>query len=79
MSVVVHPGRVRLEMTRRGWAATDLARESRLSQATISAALSGWPIAAKSVALIAKALSQAPVLDGVDSLIMSERSDVALD
>jgi len=62
-------------MTRRGWAATDLAREARLSQATISTALAGRPVAAKSLALIATALSRAPVLDIVDSLIMRERSD----
>jgi transcriptional regulator with XRE-family HTH domain len=79
MSVVVRPGRLRHEMIRRGWAATDLARESRLSQATISAALAGRPVAEKSLALIAKALSRAPVLDVVDSLIMRERSDVTLD
>jgi transcriptional regulator with XRE-family HTH domain len=79
MSVVIHPGRLRQEMTRRGWAATDLARESRLSQATISAALAGRPVAAKSLALIAKALSRTPVLDVVDSLIMSDRSEAGLD
>ena len=79
MSVVVHPGRLRQEMTRRGWAATDLARESRLSQATISTALAGRPVAAKSLALIAAALSRVPVLDVVDSLIMRERSDPGLD
>jgi len=79
MSVVVHPGRLRQEMARRGWAASDLARESRLSQATISGALAGRPVAAKSLSLIAKALSQAPVLDVVDLLIMGERVDVGLD
>lgn len=72
VSVIVHPGRLRQEMTRRGWAASDLARESRLSQATISAALGGKPVAAKSLALIAKALSRVPVLDVVDALIMSD-------
>jgi lambda repressor-like predicted transcriptional regulator len=65
-------------MARRGWGATDLARESRLSQATISTALAGRPVAEKSLALIAKALSQAPVLDGIDALIMSERSETGL-
>jgi hypothetical protein len=78
MSVVVHPGRLRQEMTRRGWAATDLAR-ARLSQATISTALAGRPVAARSLALIAKALSQAPILDVVDALIMRERADDGLD
>jgi hypothetical protein len=78
MSVVVHPGRLRQEMARRGWAAVDLARESRLSQATVSTALSGRPIAEKSFALIARALSRAPVLDIADSLIMSESRDIGL-
>ena len=72
MSVVVHPGRLRQEMVRRGWAATDLARESRLSNATVSAALAGRPVAERSLTLIAKALARTPVLDVVDTLIMGE-------
>jgi hypothetical protein len=60
-------------MTRRGWAASDLAREARLSQATVSAALTGRPIAERSLALIAKALSRMPVLDAVDRLILGDR------
>jgi transcriptional regulator with XRE-family HTH domain len=79
MSVVVHAGRLRQEMVRRGWAATDLARESRLSQATISAALAGRPVAEKSLALIAKALSRVPVLGFVDSLIIGESLDRFID
>jgi hypothetical protein len=57
----------------------DLARESRLSQATVSAALSGKPIAERSLALMATALSRTPVLDVVDALIMSDRPEIALD
>jgi hypothetical protein len=34
------------------------------------------PIAATSLALIAKALSQAPVLEIVDALIMSDEADL---
>jgi lambda repressor-like predicted transcriptional regulator len=79
MSVVVHPGRLRQEMTRRGWAATDLAREARLSHATISTALAGKPVAEKSLALIAGALTRAPVIRIVDALIMSEERGAALD
>jgi transcriptional regulator with XRE-family HTH domain len=79
MSLVIHPGRLRQEMARRGWAPVDLARESRLSPATVSAALSGKPIAERSLALMANALSRAPVLDVVDRLIMSERSDTGID
>ncbi len=78
MSVVVHPGRLRQEMARRGWAATDLARESRLSAATISAALSGRPIAAKSLALIAKTLLRVPAMDVIDSLILTGQDGLDL-
>jgi len=64
-------------MTRRGWAATDLAREARLSQATVSAALAGKAISATSLSLIAKALSRTPAIDLVDKLL-AEPPDVAL-
>jgi lambda repressor-like predicted transcriptional regulator len=77
MSVIVHPGRLHFEMARRGWAAVDLAREARLSEATISTALAGRPIAEKSLALIAHALERTPANRVVDSLIMSD-SDAAL-
>jgi len=78
MSVVVHPGRLRQEMARRGWDATDLARESRLSQATVSAALAGRPIAAKSLGLMAKALLRVPANEVIDSLMMLDSSDHTL-
>lgn len=74
MSVAVHPGRLRQEMVRRGWAASDLARESRLSPATISSALAGRPVAAKSLGLMAQALLRVPVIGVVDSLIMTDHS-----
>jgi hypothetical protein len=79
MSVAIHAARLRQEMARRGWAAVDLARESRLSQATISAALAGKPVAANSVALIAKALIRVPAIDIIDSLIGNDRSGVDLE
>ncbi len=75
MSVIVHPGRLRQEMTRRGWAATDLAHAARLSQATISAAVNGRPISQRSLGLIAMALQRAPII-GV--LIMSDAPDIEL-
>ena len=40
-----------------------------LSPATISAALSGKPISARSLALIAAALMRAPVIDIIASLV----------
>ena len=69
MSVNVHPGRLRLELARRGWSAADLARESGLSQPTISAALAGRAITARSLALVAHALAGAPVLEVGDCLL----------
>jgi lambda repressor-like predicted transcriptional regulator len=72
VSVIVHPGRLRLEMARRGWAACDLARESRLSEATVSTALAGKPIAARSVGLIAEALTRVPALAALDALLMAD-------
>lgn len=72
MSVIVHAGRLRFEMVRRGWSASDLARESRLSPATISAALAGRPIAAKSLDLIAHTFSRVPARQAIDALIMGD-------
>jgi hypothetical protein len=52
-----------------------LAREARLSPATISAALAGRPIAARSLTMIADALLHAPVLDVIDLLIKHEKQE----
>jgi hypothetical protein len=57
-------------MTRRGWAPVDLARNARLSPATVSAALSGKAISATSLALIAQALADTPAVIAIDALIM---------
>jgi len=72
MGVTVHPGRLRQEMARRGWAAADLAREARISPATVSSALDGRPIAVSSLALMAKALGRVPADRIIDSLIMAD-------
>jgi len=72
MSVTVHAGRLRFEMVRRGWSASDLARESRLSPATISAALAGRPIAAKSLDLIGDSFTRVPSRKAIDELIMGD-------
>ena len=73
MSVIVHPGRLRYEMARRGWSAAQLARESGLSGATITAALAGRPIAAQSLILIGRALGRVPPVEAIDSLILGDR------
>lgn len=72
MSIIVHAGRLRFEMVRRGWSASDLARESRLSPATISAALAGRPIAAKSLDLIGDAFTRVSARKAIDDLIMGD-------
>lgn len=69
MSVVVRTSQLRREMARRGWDAVDLARTARVSPATVSAALAGRAIAARSLTLIADALSNAPVLEVIDALL----------
>lgn len=79
MSVTLRAARLRQEMARRGWDAVHLAHEARLSPATVSAALAGRPIAASSLTLIAGALQRAPVLDGIDALILNEGSEADLD
>ena len=73
MGVVIHPGRLRLELARRGWSASDLAREAGISPPTISAALAGRPIAARSLGLIADCLSRVAPSSVVDALILGER------
>jgi hypothetical protein len=60
----------------RGWDAIDLARQSRLSPATVSAALAGKPIAARSVALIAEALVRVPCNELIDRLVRTESTDL---
>jgi transcriptional regulator with XRE-family HTH domain len=72
MGVMVHPGRLRMELARRGWAAADLAREAGLSAPTVSAALAGRPISARSLGLVAEAMLRVRPLDVIESLILGE-------
>jgi len=72
MSVVVHRGRLRQEMARRGWSAADLARESELSEATVCSALAGRAIAPRSLSLIAQALSRVPAIEIIDVLVLGK-------
>ena len=62
------------ELSRRGWNATDLARASGCSAATISGARRGRPISSATLCKIAQALREAPVIPGIDELISGERS-----
>ena len=69
MSVAIHPGQLRREMMRRGLDAAALARASRLSPPTVSAALAGKRVAAHTMVAIARALTDMPAIDLVDSLV----------
>jgi transcriptional regulator with XRE-family HTH domain len=69
MAIVLSPERLRMEMARRCWSGSELARASGLSAPTVSAALGGRPIAPRTLRLIAQALARAPVVDGADRLI----------
>lgn len=78
MSISVNPDTLRLEIARRGWDAIDLARASRLSAATVSAALAGKPVSAHSVHEMAKALARTPVIELIDKLVSRDRPDLGL-
>jgi transcriptional regulator with XRE-family HTH domain len=75
VSVTVHPARLRRELARRALSATDLARLSGLSAATITAALAGRGISAKSLQLMAAALTKTPVVEVIDALLGQSRFD----
>ena len=72
MSVAPDAERLRYEMTRRGWSASDLAHAARVSPATVSAALAGRRLASRSLACIAHALGNAPVIDLVEALVKAD-------
>jgi transcriptional regulator with XRE-family HTH domain len=65
----MHPARLERELARRGWNATDLAKASGISVATISAARHGRPVANATLSKIADALLKAPVVPGIDDLL----------
>ncbi len=65
----MNAARLDRELARRGWNATDLAKASGTSVATISAARSGRPVANATLCKIADALLKAPVVPGVDDLL----------
>jgi hypothetical protein len=53
----------------------DLARTSGLSAATISTAMAGRAISARSLQLIAVALTRLPIIEVIDSLLLNGRED----
>ena len=66
------PARLDRELARRGWNATDLAKASRISVGTISAARRGRPVSNATLCKIAEALRSAPIVDGIDLLLEPE-------
>jgi transcriptional regulator with XRE-family HTH domain len=72
MTNQVNAAALRRQMIMRGWTGADLARESRLSAATVSSALAGRPIAVSSLFLIAQALIRCPLVPIVGSLLAQE-------
>ena len=79
MSFGVDAARLRLEMARRGLSASELARTARLSPQTVGAALAGRAISASSLRLIAKALTESPVMAAIDALLGTHDSVKEID
>lgn len=78
MTVVVDSRRLREALATRGWSANDLARSSGLSAPTISAALAGRPITARSLKSIATALDREPALGMISTLLGADHRDRGL-
>ena len=72
MTVRLNAEQLNRELARRGWNATDLARASGCSAATISGARRGRPVSSTTLCKIAEALRAAPVIPGIDELIGTE-------
>lgn len=69
MGVTVRAVVLRHEMARRGWNSSALARAAGLSPATVSAVLSGKPVAADTLRRIADALAKTPGNRVLDHLL----------
>ena len=69
MSVALAPERLRIELARRAWGQAELSRAAGLSAPTVRSALSGRPIAPRTLRKIATALAAAPPLAALDSIL----------
>ena len=65
----ISTGRLSVELARRGWNYSDLARASGISAATISSAVNGRRIAHRTLFRIAVALDRQPIVAAVDALL----------
>ena len=72
MTIRLDPERLERELARRGWNATDLAKASGCSAATISGVRNGKAITSSTARKIAAALREAPVVPGIDELLTPE-------
>ena len=74
-SVRVRGGRLRQEIALRGWCEYDLARAAGISPTTLSTALRGRTVSAKTLSKIAQALVKAPVVPGLGDLLEVPTTD----
>ena len=73
MTIRLDPERLEREIARRGWSAKDLADAAGCSPGTISAARRGRAVTGATVAKIARALREAPIVKGIDELLGDDR------
>lgn len=65
----INADRLRREMAARGWNGVDLAHHAGVSPATLSHALNGHPVTTATLNRLARALSKAPLVEGVEELL----------
>lgn len=78
MSVNIRSEVLRHQLALRGLSGLDLARKAGLSSATVSAAMTGHAISARSLQQIAMTLTRIPVIEGVDELVVAGSDPPAL-
>jgi excisionase family DNA binding protein len=69
MGVLLDAGRLNIEMARRGWSVTDLAREATLGEGTVRDALAGAAIGPMCAGLLLQALQRAPAAAVVSRVV----------
>ena len=62
---------LQIELGKRGWHFSDLARAAGISAATLSAANRGDRISPRTIRRIAEALSRQPIVAGVEELLLA--------
>lgn len=68
-AVALNADRLRIELARRGLHASDLARISRVSNATVCSAMKGRRVSSRTIRRIATALLAVEPLQGVEALL----------